>query len=370
MSSASALSVRCPRCRGRQLESCEFEGRRVDICPNCRGLWCELTDWDPERLGQHPEATAADDLQKLGAPFFLQTPTTELKREVWPCPGCSNPLVVISVAEVSGLHLDHCQSCRGVWFDRGEWEDLSALQQWQLQRARIERDTNWGEWFLQLILRLPAEFNLRPRTTPWVTLAIIALCVLAEIVLPVDTILALAVHGSESLQANQLYTLLTYAFMHGGWMHLLGNVYLLYILGDNVEDVLGHFWYLMFYLSCAIVAGLTQVIMEPDPSVPMVGASGAIAGVIAAYLILFRRARLSFMIILKQFKPPAYVWIGIWILIQIAGAYFDKDGQLGVAWYTHIGGFVAGLVLIAPVRQRLVAGYPLLQLLDLRRIRA
>jgi membrane associated rhomboid family serine protease len=244
------------------------------------------------------------------------------------------------------------------------------LHEWQSQRAGIERETNWGEWFLQLILRLPTEFNVRPRITPWVTIAILVSCVLAQIFLPVDTILALATHGRESLQMGQLYTLITYAFMHAGWMHLLGNMYLLFILGDNVEDVLGHFWFLMFYLACAVTAGVTQAVIEPDPSVPMVGASGAIAGVIAAYLILFRRARLTFMVLLWQFKPPAYVWIGIWILIQVAGAEFDAEGKLGIAWYTHIGGFVAGLILIAPVRKRLVAGYPLLQLLDLRRIRA
>lgn len=369
MSSSSPASVHCPRCSGKLLEPFEFEGRRLDICPNCQGLWCELTDWDLDRLGQRPEP-AKSDLQNLGSAFVIQAQTADLTAEVWNCPGCKSPLLLISVTEVENLRLDLCESCKGVWFDRGEWQDLSALHEWQLQRAGIERETNWGEWFLQLILRLPTEFNLKPRITPWVTITILVMCVFAQIFLPEDTILELATHGRESLQVGQLYTLLTYAFMHAGWMHLLGNMYLLYILGDNVEDVLGHFWFLMFYLACAIAAGVTQAVMEPDPGVPMVGASGAIAGVIAAYLILFRRARLTFMVLLWQFKPPAYVWIGIWILIQIAGAKFDAEGSLGIAWYTHIGGFAAGLILIAPIRKRLVAGYPLLQMLDLRRIRA
>jgi membrane associated rhomboid family serine protease len=370
MSSSSPVSARCPRCSGRLLEPFEFEGRRLDICPSCQGVWCELTDWDPNRLGQMPEPARSEDLQKLGSPFLIQAERADLPNEVWTCPGCKSPLILLSVTEVENLRLDLCESCKGVWFDRGEWQDLSALHEWQSQRAAIERETNWGEWFLQLILRLPTEFNLKPRITPWVTIAILVLCVLAQILLPDDTVLAFATHGRDSLQVSQLYTLITYAFMHAGWMHLLGNMYLLYILGDNVEDVLGHFGFLAFYLACALAAGLTQVIVEPDTSIPMVGASGPIAGVIAAYLILFRRARLTFMILLWQFKPPAYVWIGIWILIQIAGAKFDADGKMGIAWYTHIGGFAAGLILIAPMRKRLVAGYPLLQLLDFRRIRA
>lgn len=147
-------------------------------------------------------------------------------------------------------------------------------------------------------------------------------------------------------------TLLTSMFMHGGWAHLLGNMLFLWIFGDNVEDYLGHIRYVAFYLVCGVLASLahvlTTVIFGQDSRIPSLGASGAISGVLGGYLLLYPHKRVTVILLRILTEVPAYVAIGIWFLFQIInslGALGDASGG-GVAYGAHIGGFVAGLVLV------------------------
>ncbi len=143
-------------------------------------------------------------------------------------------------------------------------------------------------------------------------------------------------------------------FMHGGWLHILGNMLYLYIFGDNVEDMLGRGRFLVFYLACGIVSFLVQIAFASRSMVPNVGASGAIAGVLGAYFVLFPRARVLTLIPLFVFFPlveiPAFFFLGFWFLIQFlsGAASLGQSSALsgGVAWWAHIGGFVAGIVLL------------------------
>lgn len=156
-----------------------------------------------------------------------------------------------------------------------------------------------------------------------------------------------------------LAPLLTSMFLHGGWMHFLGNMLYLWVFGDNVEDWLGWLRFLLFYLVCGLLASLLQIAVHPGSPIPMIGASGAISGVLAAYLVLFPRARvLTFVPILFFFylvRLPALIFLGIWFLLQFFnGAVSLTAGDLsmgGTAWWAHIGGFVAGLVLILKARK-------------------
>ena len=151
-----------------------------------------------------------------------------------------------------------------------------------------------------------------------------------------------------------LAPLFTSMFLHGGWMHFLGNMLYLWVFGDNVEDWLGSVRFLLFYLVCGLLAALLQIAVDPGSPIPMIGASGAISGVLAAYLVLFPRARvLTFVPILFFFylvRLPAMIFLGLWFLLQFFnGAVSLTAGDLsmgGTAWWAHIGGFVAGLVLI------------------------
>lgn len=147
--------------------------------------------------------------------------------------------------------------------------------------------------------------------------------------------------------------LLTSMFLHGGWMHLIGNMWFLWIYGDNVEDVLGRGKYLIFYLACGIAAGLTHLLLNPDSRVPTIGASGAIAGVMGAYLVKFPHARIVTLVIfffITTIDIPAAFILIYWFFLQIlSGAVTVGQADIsqgGVAWFAHVGGFVAGVILI------------------------
>ncbi|MEN8838832.1 MAG: rhomboid family intramembrane serine protease [Celeribacter marinus] len=151
------------------------------------------------------------------------------------------------------------------------------------------------------------------------------------------------------------YTLITSMFMHGGFMHIAGNMLFLWIFGDNLEDEMGHMKYLGFYLLCGIAAALAQYIAAPMEWVPMVGASGAIAGVMGGYLLLFPKAKVDvlfiFVIFFKVIPLPAWIMLGVWFGLQIFGGFGAANS--GVAYLAHVGGFVAGLLLAAPEWRRL-----------------
>ena len=162
-------------------------------------------------------------------------------------------------------------------------------------------------------------------------------------------------------------TLLTCIFLHGGWMHILGNMWFLHIFGDNVEDRLGHFGYLVFYLASGVAASLVHLASGPDSTLPTVGASGAIAGVMGGYFVLYPHARvlavIPIVIFLQILVLPAPLFLGIWFLLQFWQGTFSVNGMEagGVAWWAHIGGFVVGVVLVFLARALGLASPPVEQ---------
>lgn len=162
--------------------------------------------------------------------------------------------------------------------------------------------------------------------------------------------------------AGAALSLVTSMFMHGGWMHILGNMLYLWIFGDNVEDVLGAGRYLLFYLAAGIVAGLTQIAANPSSNIPTLGASGAVAGVLGAYMVLYPRARVRTLVFLGVFlrmvELPALVLLGFWFLLQLFNGVSSMMTMSsgGVAWFAHLGGFVAGILVGLLARPRLRAG--------------
>jgi membrane associated rhomboid family serine protease len=159
---------------------------------------------------------------------------------------------------------------------------------------------------------------------------------------------------------HSLETLVTSAFLHAGWFHLLGNMLFLYVFGDNVEDAFGHVRYLLFYLACAVLSGLGQVFLAPGAALPGVGASGAISGVLAAYLVMFGTNPVRVLIVVFPTVVPAFVMIGVWIVLQFLNGFasISQTAQTGgVAYGAHIGGFIGGLVLTPLVRPRR-SGWP------------
>ncbi len=180
-----------------------------------------------------------------------------------------------------------------------------------------------------------------------------------------DVVLRLS-HGASRNIAVELppawvpewLTMLTCTFLHGSWLHLLGNLWILWIFGDNVEERFGRLRYLAFYLGCGVLASVTHYFSEPHSPVPTVGASGAIAGVMGAYLLLYPHARVLTLIplgiLLHTAVVPAWVFLGLWFALQLLQGLVTLGGEAvgGVAWWAHIGGFVAGLAFASVQKRR------------------
>ena len=204
------------------------------------------------------------------------------------------------------------------------------------------------------------------RVTPWVTYALIGSCVIAffaEVGAGKTGELALysfgfvpAVFFDQATLPPALaiipppLTLLTHMFLHGSVLHLAGNLLYLWVFGNNVEEALGWVRYVIFYLFCGAAAALTMGLIDPSSDIPMIGASGAISAVLAAYLLLFPRARILVVIplgfILYPAKLSAFWVLGAWFLIQLAAAVLTDPREPGIAWWAHFSGFVFGLVLV------------------------
>ena len=162
-----------------------------------------------------------------------------------------------------------------------------------------------------------------------------------------------ALYPAAVTQYGDYTGIFTSMFLHAGWMHIGGNMLFLWIFGDNLEDQMGHVGFLIFYLACGILAALAHIYSAPGSTVPTVGASGAIAGVMGGYLLLFPRARVDVVVIIviffRVFTLPAWVMLGIWFALQVFGGFSTPAQGGGVAFWAHAGGFIAGIVLTLPV---------------------
>jgi len=217
---------------------------------------------------------------------------------------------------------------------------------------------------------IPLKDDNPTRTVPFVTVALILLNVVVfgwELTRPPDALRQVIqslgatpvaftrLHGLVGARPLPvLATLVTAMFLHGGFLHVAGNMLYLWIFGNNIEEVVGHARFVLFYLLCGFTAALVQIVATPASRVPMIGASGAIAGVLGAYLVLFPTARvhtLIFVLFFARVVPiPSVIVLGLWFLLQLLSA--DQVAQGGIAVFAHIGGFVAGLLLIVPFRRK------------------
>ena len=213
---------------------------------------------------------------------------------------------------------------------------------------------------------IPLHDDNPTRITPYVTITIMVLCALVFLwQLSLGAAVQRAVFslgmipatllGGKSLPAEiaivpAWMTLFTSMFMHGGWMHLLGNMLYLWIFGNNVEDSMGHGRFIVFYLLSGVAAALLQALPDPASEIPMIGASGAISGILGAYLLMFPHARVLVVIPLGFYmhpmRVPASLVLGFWFLMQLISSATSSGQQGGVAFGAHIGGFLAGMVLI------------------------
>ena len=158
-------------------------------------------------------------------------------------------------------------------------------------------------------------------------------------------------------ESGNWYTAVTSMFMHGGWMHIIGNMWFLWIFGDNVEDAMGRVRFAIFYVLCGFAAAAAQALADPSSAVPMVGASGAIGGVMGAYIVLYPRVHVHMLVLFgfyaTTFAVPAMLMLGYWMLVQLIGGYNSMGATGGgVAFWAHVGGFVAGAILVLLFKDR------------------
>jgi len=219
---------------------------------------------------------------------------------------------------------------------------------------------------------IPLKDNIPSSRTPVITIGLILINVLVylnQLTLPPRAAVRFVyLYGLIPVEISQgqlliqhpvpVYgTILTSMFVHGGLFHLAGNMLYLWIFGDNVEDRLGRFRFLLFYLLSGLAAAAAQILSDPHSQIPMVGASGAISGVLGAYLLLYPHARVVTLVFFGWFvrviEIRALIVLGFWIVVQLASGLLTWGAQVGgVAWFAHIGGFVAGLVMVIPLRRR------------------
>lgn len=220
---------------------------------------------------------------------------------------------------------------------------------------------------------IPLRDDVPTNTTPVVTVALIVICSLIflwqvslgergfETVVYRLGVIPAALLRHETLPPEYYLippwlTILTSMFLHGGWMHLIGNMLYLWIFGNNVEDAMGHGRFVVFYIGCGIVAALVQALPNPDSTIPMIGASGAISGVLGAYLLLHPRAHVLVLVPLGFFTQlvhlPAMLVLGLWFGLQLLSSALAEPGAGGVAFGAHVGGFIAGMALVPLFRRR------------------
>ncbi|MEQ8570972.1 MAG: rhomboid family intramembrane serine protease [Deltaproteobacteria bacterium] len=335
---------RCPRCTY-PLMLFVHEGEELDHCRRCGGNF--LDPGEAERLfGAH----AGPDQWRESFAAKSKGETDLL------CPKDRTPMEAFEVEfEKDKVEVDLCARCAGLWLDGREGFVLQRIVQnaevHAEQRASGQIKPGAASYVFQLLTGFPVEAWNPVKRTPYVVytlLVVLVVTFLAQITLMPNDPKWLAQYGgffflvpSEFIHGEHIWTIITCAFFHGGFMHLAGNAYFLWIFGDNVEDELGATRFITLYVISMICGSLLHFAFNADSSIPMLGASGAIAGVMGAYLVLFPKVKLYVMIVVFRLRIGVYWYLGFWIAYQLV--MFAMGGQ-GVAWLAHAGGFFAGAI--------------------------
>lgn len=347
---------------------------QIDACPVCNGAWFDAGELDLLAGGE--EAAVEDSLEQESKDSDRQCPRGHGSMREHMLPGKIR------------TPLERCGTCGGLWLDGEERRKLaiSTTKEGQVTTGeKVARRT--AIYAAQLLTQLPVEVENPERKTPWLVYGMVAFLLgmfLLQYVQVIDTSDCLlqarrarggqeqgvclapvagalkkewSEMGGQSITQGEWYTVFTHMFLHGNWAHLLGNLYFLYIFGDNVEELFGRRRFFLLFFLAGFTGGLAEVLLTQSTADPIVGASGGIAGVMAAYLWCFPRNKLFQMILFIQVKLPAWVYLFFWIGFQVVMGFFSK-GAGHVAWYSHIFGFLTGIVMtpiVLELRKREVA---------------
>ena len=337
--------MHCPRCSF-PIAPVVTEGVEVDHCGRCQG-----TLFDP---GEAPrvfgEGAQFDDWREL----WLEH---EVKPSLLRCPKDATRMVVhtVSLNDQSVL-VDLCTCCHSMWLDSDEGKQLHALVKGaRAAEQRALRGHGTGAYLFQFLTQLPLEVWNPLRHRPQLVrglLVLLAACFAFQWLehAPVKAQRGLwMMIPTEVLGGQHPWTLLTYGYLHGGWLHLLGNLYFLWIFGDNVEDRLGKRDFAIVYFAALLAGSLAHLLANPHSHAPLLGASGGIAGLMGAYLVLFPRVKLWVMLLVVRVRVGVAWYLGLWLALQVV---MQGLGVRGTAWMTHLGGFAVGALTAMLLRPR------------------
>ncbi|MBH0003414.1 rhomboid family intramembrane serine protease [Pseudoalteromonas sp. SWYJZ12] len=352
------LTKNCPHCKDHPLEATNYQGEEIDICRECGGLWFEKNEVN-RMISEINDGPEGDKFEThFGEPLGI----SELD-----CPDCKKSLERFHLLEAFHTEIDVCRHCDGTWIDKDELESVEKSPEIKASLGELNQKVSWKTYLFQFLTQMPVEYNIKPQKTPWVTRGLIVLNTLIFALYFLNpssfsyVIDNFAMTPADLSKGNELWTVLTCVFLHGSIMHLFGNMYFLYIVGDNLEDVLGHKRFLLWYLACGLLASFASYIVSPMSNIPGVGASGAIAGLFGMYLIWFRHASLTFMFVIYQKKLSAVWFFAIWLGFNIFGAVTGPDG---IDYGAHIGGFIAGLIIGYILKSKILEQNPIIRLLN------
>ncbi len=346
----------------------------IDACPTCNGAWFDAGELDTLATDTEGDETSLE--AAIGAEH-------ELSERV--CPRGHGAMRTHPLSAGAGTTpVERCGTCHGLWLDGHERAKLAKLTTAEGQRGTAEDLARRGAIYaIQLLTQLPVEVDNPKRETPWIVYGLLAVLTVffglqtLEVVrledcdvmsrardaggrclAPVAGALRddFEAHGLASIGSGSGWTLFTSMFLHGTFAHLLGNMYFLYIFGDNVESLFGKLRFIGMFFLASLVGVVAEVFLTSATADPIVGASGGIAGVMAAYLWSFPRNKLFQMILFVQVKLPAWTYLVFWIGFQAVMGLFSA--QTHVAWYSHLGGFLTGFAvtpLVLKWRRRQVA---------------
>lgn len=365
----------CPNCQ-KPLHYYNYHNIIVDICSSCGGLWFDTQELPAymetfSKIHEFPPLTLTEVTQKAQNIYTLAEQNKN-------CPQCRLPMNKFNYAYNSNIFLDRCLHCQGIWADRNEITKLVRFNQGhplinKLAKAMAGEQKDFHqqldtiETFAGLSSRVSLFLLFMPKIIlpltddnpravfPWVTITLIGLNLavfLSQLLfIPLQSwpvfYQEFGLIPARFMAGEANSTLFTAIFLHGGLLHLLGNMLFLWLFGDNVEETFGAIRFLLFYLACGLVADFGHIYFNQTSTVPLIGASGAISGIMGAYLILFPKIKIKTLFFFKMINIPAAVFFIGWLGLQFFNSWLAHlTNHASIAWWAHIWGFVCGGFLV------------------------
>ena len=334
----------------------------MDICPVCKGIWFDAG----ELAGVVKRLSSGEDIVPQETKLFHEREihtTYQVKEKEKSCPKCNSRMHRFNYSYDSNVFIDKCPDCGGIWTDGGEALQIASYLKDDPKTIAIGKaiaeefakpmeepdTTSWLGWFVFLPrITIPIGDDTEREKFPAATISIIALCALVfyRQCTVVDADRFVRTFGFVPANFFSL-GLITSMFLHTDIIHLAGNMLFLWLFGDNIEDRFSRFTFVLVYIFCGVFAAFLQGVFSLNSQVPLVGASGAVAGIMGAYLIFYPTAKLEFLIMYRIVEIPALLYLGGWFIFQLIAAFSANEGQVSsnIAWYAHIGGFLCGAVI-------------------------